>query len=275
MIPSIKRPNQMLLILLLAPFCKPVGVDYYPLLDKLFLVWKMAALLYLAVALLPKCLTGRVKKATFFQSAIFVFWMIYFAGCIRTGADIVTVGTAAVSCIFLLLLISYQIRKGNGMILLQAMSKLFIVCIAAHVVSVFAVRAGMIRFADTADVYLFGYDNYSAFFLYPMLAIVLFYRTLRYGRIGAFGWGLMLMVVLAYLYTASMTAAGAGLVIIGLFVLRRYWSTLRSIMDTKWILAAMVVFLVLVCVFSIQNLLASLLNAMEKGVCRQLLSSRR
>lgn len=268
MIPTLRRPNIALFIALLAPFCKPVAIDTYPLLNRLFQLWKLAALVYLAVALLTTYVPTKPKKKPAGILGLCVFWLIYFLNCLRVGADVVTVGTAAAASIFILLLVSFEIRIGNGMLLLRAMSCLFTLCIAAHILSVLLVRADLLAFGDGTDktYFLFGYDNYSAFFLYPMLSVILFYRSLRYGRIGLPGWVLMAAVVLTYIYTASMTAAGAGVLMIGLFLLRRYWGKLRKLLQMRWILAAMAVFLVLVCVFQVQNLLASLLDSMNKGV---------
>lgn len=263
---SLKKPGKVYLMLLMAPFCKPVGLDAWPVADTIFLLWKLAAIVVLAVFLFPKNLSDKVRQRSIVQGVLLIFWGIYFLGCVQAGADVVSVGLSAVSCVVLLMLISYETRIGNGLRLLEAMASLFSLCILLHILSVFAVKAGFIHFSEGPDVYLFGYDNYSAFILYPMLAIVLFYRALCCRKPDFFGWGLMFALVFAYLYTSSVTAAFAGVLMIGMMVIRQCWIGLRRIMDPKWLAVLMAVFLVLICVFSVQNLFASMLNAMDKGI---------
>lgn len=268
MVPTLKRPNTLLFFLLLMPFCKPVGVAYYPWLDKFFQIWKVFAILYLMVALVPKCFTARPRRKPLGLIGLGLFWTIYFLGCIRAEADIVSVGTAAVCAFLLILLVDYEIRIGNGEIMLRGMSSIFTLCILAHIISVFFVKAGALVFMEgnQETYFLFGYDNYSAFFLYPMLSIILYYRVLRDGRIGLWGWTLMMAVTLIYIYTASITAAGAGILMAAAFAVRQHWARFRKLLQPKWILLTMAVLLVLICVFEVQNLLASMLTAMEKGI---------
>ncbi len=268
MIPSLKRPNALLFILLLAPFIKPVGVDAFPLADKLFTLWKLGALVYLAVALLPKLAQPVPEKKPAGFLGLILFWTIYLIGCLRVGVDAGSVAMAAVSSLFVLLLVSYEVRVGNGMILLRSMAMLFTICIISHVASVFLVEAGILNLGEGKEspVYLFGMDNYSAFFLYPMLAVVLYYNCLHRGSFGLFGWLLLFSVVGVYLLTRSMTAAGAGLLMVLLFLPQRSWNRLPQIRGIRWMILLMVVLLVLICVFQIQQLLASMLDAMSKGV---------
>ena len=275
MFPELRKPNMWICTALLIPFCKPVGIDYYPLLDKLFFLWKLAALVYLMLAVAQHILfdfkhwkTADDKRKLIGALGLGLFWLIYFVGCLTVGVNIVSVGTDALGCALLLVFITGQIRTGRGQKLLQAMAMLFSVYIVLYVLSVVLVRLGWIRFSDTEShtFYLFGYDNYSAFFLYPMLSVVLFYRHIRFGKIDAVGYGLTAMLVLCYLLTASMTAAGAGVLMVVLLLTRERWKRFYRIVDVKWILVAMTVFLVAICVFHVQNLLAFLLDAMQKGV---------
>jgi O-antigen ligase len=260
---------------LLIPFCKPVGIDYFPLIDKLFFLWKLAALGYLVLAVAQHIRfdfkhwkTADDQRKLIGTLGLGLFWLIYFVGCLTVGVDIVSVGTDAVGCALLLVFITGQIRTGRGQKLLHAMAMLFGVYIVLYVLSVVLVRLGWMRFSDTEPhtVYQFGYDNYSAFFLYPMLSVVLFYRHIRFGKIDVVGYGLTAMLVLCYLLTASMTAAGAGVLMVVLLLTREHWKRFYWIMDVKWLLVAMTVFLVMICVFQVQNLLAFLLDAMQKGV---------
>lgn len=268
MIPTLKKPNTLFFILLLLPFIKPVGLDIYPWISKLFLIWKLLSLAYLIVALLPKCIQPKPKKKPAGFIGLGVFWVIYFAGCLRAGADVVSVGTAALSCFLLIALISYELRVGNGMVFLRSLSLLSVGCILAHVLSVFLVLAGILNlgYGDGSPIYLFGMDNYSAFFLYPMVFVTLYYDSLRHGKISFAGWGLLVLVTGIYLLTASLTAAGAGLIMILLAFIQRSWKKIPKIKGIWWVVCAMAVILVLICRFQIQNLLANLLTAASKGI---------
>ena len=268
MVPTLKKPNELFFILLLLPFVKPVGLDIYPWISKLFLIWKLLSMAYLIFALIPKCIQPKPKKKPAGFIGLGVFWIIYFAGCLRTGADVVSVGTAGLSCFLLIALISYELRMGNGMLFLRSLSILSIGCILAHILSVFLVLSGVLNlgYGDGSPIYLFGMDNYSAFFLYPMVFVTLYYHSLQQGKVGYAGWGLLVLVTGIYLLTASLTAAGAGLVMIVLALMQRSWKKIPKLKGIWWVISAMAVVLVLICRFQIQNLLASLLTAVSKGI---------
>jgi O-antigen ligase len=109
-------------------------------------------------------------------------------------------------------------------------------------------------------------DNYSAFFLYPMLSMVLYEKCLHRGGFGISGWLLLFAVVGIYLLTRSLTAAGAGVLMLPFLLIRHSWNKLPAIRGIRWVILAMAVILVLICGFQVQNLLASLLDSMSKGV---------
>lgn len=268
MIPTLKKPNTILFILLLAPFVRPLGLDYYPMIGKLLTLWKLLALLYLVPTLLPKLVQPHPRQSFFPFLGLAVFWIIYLVGCMRVGLEVVSVATAGVASLLLLLLISYETRIGNGMILLRAMALLFTFYILAHVATVFLVKAGVLwlGFVGESPVYLFGMDNYSAFFIYPMLCVVLYYDCLRKDGITVGGWLLTFAVIGVYLLTKSLTAAGAGVIMLPLLMIRGYWKALPKVRGVRWIILGMAVFLILVCGFQAQNLLASLLDKTSKGV---------
>lgn len=268
MIPTLKRPNTILFILLLAPFVRPVGIDYFPLLGKVLTLWKLLALAYLVVALIPKLVSPTPRKKSPALLGLGLFWMIYLLGCIRVGRDVVSILTAGLSSFLLFLLVEYETRNQNGRILFRAVSLLFTFCILAHILSVFFVRAGILwmGYVGESPVFLFGMDNYSAFFIYPMLSLVLYCNCLLNGKLRVWDWLLMFATVGIYLLTKSLTAAGAGLVILALLFLKGYWRKLPAVRGIRWMIAGMAVLLVLICAFQAQNLLASLLDKTSKGV---------
>lgn len=268
MIPTLKRPNIWLFILLLAPFVRPVGLDHFPLVGKILTLWKLLALVYLAVALIPKLLSPHPRKATFCLAGLALFWVIYVANCMRLGLEVVSTATAGVSAILLFLLVEYETRSANGMILLKATYYLAAFYIIAHILSVFLVKAGLLwmGYVGESPVYLFGMDNYSAFFIYPMLTLALYYQSLRYGRLRISGWLLLFGVVGIYLLTKSLTAAGGGMVLLMLIMVKGYWKDLPKVRGIRWLVGAMALILVLICGFQVQNLIASLLDNLSKGV---------
>lgn len=267
MVPTLQKPNTALFVLLFMPFIKPVGLDSFDIINKLFVVWKLAVLLYLFLMLTPKLFGARIWKNAPSLLGISVFWCIYLINCIRTGTDVVSIATAAIACVLFLLLIAYEVRAGNGLVLLRVITRLSVFCIVAHILSVLLSIAGILKLGDgSTATYLFGMDNYSAFFLYPMLTISLFYLHLRYGRFTWRGWLLLFSVVFTYLLTKSATAAGAGLLMLAFYLARNLYCKLPKVMGVRWFIPGVVIFLVLICGFSIQNLLASLLDSMSKGV---------
>lgn len=268
MIPTLKKPNTILFILLLAPFVRPLGLDYFPLVGKLLTLWKLLALVYLTLALIPKLPSPRSKTGFWPFLGLGIFWGVYLFGCLRVGLEVVSIATAGIASLLLLLLVCYETRIGNGMLLLKAMARLFTFCILAHIATVFLVKADLLwlGYVGESAVYLFGMDNYSAFFLYPMLSVVLFYNCLRRGHITIGGWLLALSVVGIYLLTRSVAAAGAGLVMLPFLLLADYWNSLPKLRGVRWVILGMTIFLVLICGFQAQNLLASLLDKTAKGV---------
>lgn len=268
MVPTLRKPNTALFVLLLFPFCSPVGLTSVPAIKGILTLWKFAALAYLILVMLPKCFSPHPKKKPLGFIGLGLFWLIYVVGCIRAGADVASIFTAAVSSMLILLLIRYEVSVGNGRVLLKGMSYLSVGCILAHILSVIGNVAGITSTAGISgtNVYLFGMDNYSAFFIYPMLCIVLFYHSLHYGRLKAHSWCLMLAVAGIYMLTSSMTAAGAGLLLIGLCLVHSSWHKLPKVRGVRWVIVVFMVLLVLICGFQVQNLLSSLLDSMSKGV---------
>lgn len=231
-------------------------------------LYRLVATLYLAIALVPLLVRSsfRLRRTGFF--ALTLFWLIYLAGCIRVGDSVASVASAGFSSLLLILLVNYEMYSGKGMVLLEGLSKLFVVYIVLHILSVFLVKTGLIwmGFVGESPVFLFGMDNYSAFFIYPMLAIVLYYRQLRDGAFGIAGWALLFGVIGVYLLTKSVTAAGAGLLMVPFLFFKRQWAKLPKLLGVRWFMVAMALLLVGICVFQIQNLLSSLLDSMSKGV---------
>lgn len=266
MIPTLKRPNVALFVFVFAAFIKPVGL-VHPLFDKLYLVWKLLVVMYLAVTLLPKLIKPIPVKKTPGLWGLSLFWVIYLVNCIRVGEDVMTVAMGAIASLLVMLLIFYETEQGNGLLLLDALAGLFAFLIVAHIVSVLLIISGVVSGGSgSMPVYLFGMDNYSAFFIYPMLSVVLYRNAVRYSKFGLSGWLLLLLVVAIYTITKSMTAVGAGMIFLLICLIKNSWPKLPRVRGIGWLIVAMVVFLVLVCGFQFQNLLASILDAMSKGV---------
>ena len=147
MIPTLKKPNTILFILLLAPFVRPLGLDYYPIIGKFLTLWKLLAIVYLIPALLPKLVQPHPKKSFYPFIGLALFWTIYLLGCLRVGLEVVSIATAGLSSMLLLLLISYETRIGNGMILLNPVSKQIWDCLSQETDLAAVVKAVTDRFA--------------------------------------------------------------------------------------------------------------------------------
>lgn len=268
MVPTLKRPTPALFIALLAPFVRPVGLDYFPVIGKLMTLYRLIATLYLMISLVPLLIRPAFRLRRTGLLALCVYWIVYLFGCIRVGTGVVSIASSAISSLLLVLLVNYEMHTGNGMILLKGLSRLFIFYIIMHIASVFLVKADLLwmGFVGESPVYLFGMDNYSAFYIYPMLAIILYYWQLRDGSFGVTGWLLLFAVIGVYLLTKSVTAAGAGVLMVPFLFCKKQWSKLPQILGIRLIIVAMALLLVGICVFQIQNYLAVLLDSMSKGV---------
>jgi O-antigen ligase len=99
-----------------------------------------------------------------------------------------------------------------------------------------------------------------------MLFLVLYYDCLRKGHMTVRSWLLTFAVVGVYLLTKSLTAVGAGVLMLCLLLIMGYWKSLPKIRGARWIICGMAIFLILICGFQAQNLLASLLDKTSKGV---------
>lgn len=260
MIPTLKRPNILFFILLLAPFIKPAFLDKFEIFNLLYAAWKACAIAYLLLALLPVYFTCHSPREVGGLLFLTLFWLVYCAVCFFAGVDFMNTVLTALSAILSFMLITYEAKIGNGWILLKAMAYMSTFFILLHVASMFLFTTA------ASTVYFFGMDNYSAFFIYPMLSIVLFYHSKLYGRLRLHSILLALIATFSYIYTASYTAAGAGLLFLLLLMLYPYWYKIPKIQGVRWVIPLLILFLVLIIKFNIQDKLASLLNSMSKGV---------
>jgi len=268
MIQRLKKPNVILFILLLAPFIRPVGLDYYPVVGNLLTLWKLLSLLFLLIMTARFALKTLIKERPWGLFGLILFWVVYTLSCIFKWTDVKAIAAAAVCSVLLFLYIDQQTRNGNGMVLLRGLSILCTVGIWAQILSIILVKSGILwmGYVGESPVYLFGMDNYSAFFIYPMLFVVLFYNSLTKKEFGISGWVLVCAVVGSYLLTKSLAAAGAGVLAVAALLIK----PLRKKLPNKWVIpcaiGTMVLLLILICGFQAQNLLAFLLDKSGKGV---------
>ena len=97
MVPTLKRPTPALFIVLLAPFVRPVGLDYFPFIGKILTLWRLAATLYLVLAMFPLLVRPSFRMRRTGLLALSVYWIIYLIGCIRVGTDVASIANSAVS----------------------------------------------------------------------------------------------------------------------------------------------------------------------------------
>jgi len=259
LLPTFQKPNAFYFILLLGPFIKPVLVESYSILNLFYMAWKLLSLAYLIVVLLPNYLCFHPKKHLLGIAGLCLFWLIFFIGCVVATADIFNTFIAAISAILCFLLISQQAQMGNGWILLKGLNILFTVLILIHAATVFLLPV------QASTIFFLGMDNYSAFFIYPMLFVILFYHSLRYGKLRLHSWLMVFLVIFLYIYTSSYTAAAAGLLFIALISIYPHWHKLPKLRGVRWLILLLILVLFLIVEFEIQNLLASLLDSMSKG----------
>ena len=260
MIPSLKRPNIYFFMLLLAPFIKPVFLDQFAIFNLLYTAWKLCTIAYLFVALMPCYFRYHSPREVGGLLCLTLFWMLYSINCYRAGADFTSTLVGGFSAVLCFMLITYEAKIGNGWLLLKAAAYLSTILILLHVATMFLFPT------SPSTVFFFGMDNYSAFYVYPMLSLVLFYHSKLYGRLKAHSLLLALITVFAYIYTRSYTAAAAGLLFLMLLMLYPHFYKIPKIRGVRWFLPLLALVLVLIVKYNIQNKVASLLNSMSKGV---------
>jgi O-antigen ligase len=260
---SINRKHEysLALLLILIPFFKPAGLGQVAILDSIFQVWKLFALAVVFLILL-----GNLRILPFGRIELYLlaFWISYAVGCYQTGVSYGDVINGFFTSMALLLLFRLEGSLGRTAILLRTLSLIFSIGLVLQVLTIFIVRQGIVLFpSEYAYMYFFGEDNYSAFMVLPMMAVVLYTDTVT----AQHGWNhraallIYFAVLFSYIYVQSIAAIlGIGLLGICYACRHRAHSFFRWL-TPKRVGAIFLTILVLFLFFNIQDYLAKVFGS--------------
>lgn len=272
----LRRLNKEIImtIFLLIPLFKPSGLEYYPAINNLFLIWKFVSLLMIAFYLVSDVIRTKELLINRGILALIVFWIIYISNNMSRNISNVEITNNAVISI---LLVSYMInraRHGKLLILLKSLNDIFKCWFWLQIISVILSRLGITLFGRLEGDYLYflGTDNYSSFMMIPMIGTIMYTERLVNGNKYKPNLFYISLYTLINLLLKSYTAFIGGAIILILIILSQYTDKIIRWLSIKKILVMCVVFLVAVIVLKVQNHFSWLLvDKMHKGLS---LSSR-
>lgn len=248
--------NTFLFLILLFLF-KPVGFGQIPLLNSAF-QWGKGVSIFLIFLMF--CRNMGNNRISMVEISLGLFWTAYAVGCIRSESSLTTVLNYSLTSFALITLFRIESTKGRLGLLVETLWLLFVILITLQAISVFVVMGGIDLFpGEYTRMYLFGEDNYSAFAMLPMMAIVLYVDSI-WSEKSKFKHVITVMVYLliliSYIYVQSV-AAILGFALLGACYFAKNGP--RSFANWLRPITIVVVFLsllILVTVFHVQDYIA-------------------
>ena len=266
----------ILFALLIVPFFKPVGIAYYPLINKIFQMWKLVSLCcsVIVIAYVSKLNISRSKSYVGLLGLI-IFEIIYVINTVVASNPVGDILNNSVTNVVLLWLVYVLSCSQYKLHFLKAVNIVFSIDIWLHIFSVVLAAIGhpVFEVIEGGNTYLFGRDNYSAFTLLPMLGVVLYTDVILYGvcyrqRLNAYI--LCFALTFCFFYTNSATAMLAFFVETCLVIFTSIRKELMKFLTTKRIIILIGLFLIGIVVFHVQEHFAYFLsvafNKGEKGI---------
>lgn len=258
----------LLLALILIPLFKPAGLGQIDAFNMMFQLGKAASLGVVFLLFLGNL---RRFKFTAMELSLVVFWVAYAVGCYQSKAGYDTVLNYSFTSLALLVLFKIEGETGQVRELIKALWAVFVAFLILQAASIFIVRQGIVLFpGDYTYMYLFGEDNYSAFMVLPMMAVVLYADTIdvsrkrwRHRLTVATYW----FVLVSYLYVQSV-AASLGFLLLGICYLGRdKLNSFVHLLTPKRIAIAFVVLLALILVFHVQDFFGRIVSTfLDKNI---------
>ena len=175
--------RKILFALLLVPIFKPSGLEYYPVLNTFFLIWKMISLITMLFLLIFDSTNKKFSiKVNWGFIGLCTFWTIYILNNIRNQNADTEILNNAVFSLMLFVFISKQAQKKQLGNIINTLSGLFKLWFWIQIISILLTRINIHLFGTLVGDYLYflGTDNYSAFMLIPMIGIIMFNDTVNF-----------------------------------------------------------------------------------------------
>ena len=152
----------ILFALLIVPFFKPVGIAYYPLINKIFQMWKLVSLCcsVIVIAYVSKLNISRSKSYVGLLGLI-IFEIIYVINTVVASNPVGDILNNSVTNVVLLWLVYVLSCSQYKLHFLKAVNIVFSIDIWLHIFSVVLAAIGhpVFEVIEGGNTYLFGRDN--------------------------------------------------------------------------------------------------------------------
>lgn len=260
------------------PFFKPVGLEIFPVINSIYIGWKLISLCIGILLITLRILDNKINiyKNDSWIIGLFLFFLIYFLNELNSGA-LVTAISSIIVILELIIILSSSETTSKRKNMYDALDFLFSITLFLQIISVFYIRAGHIIFRNIEGdyIYLLGTDNYSAFATIPMLGAVLFFDYRNKKKIFKLkNIFLCIGLCISYIYTGSVTAAIISIITTLAYAITKHNKLLLKLFTIKRIALACIVILFLIVVFHAQNWILWLIAIVGKGDKASTLNSR-
>lgn len=258
---------RLAVFLLIVPFFKPVGIAAYPMVNSVFIAWKLISITILVFLFIRNL--GAIKFSKWEASAV-LFLLIYSIGTIAFSGNIADWVIDAVSASCVILLVQICFSRDKVISLLGASCDLFRILIVCHLISAIYIRfAGpLFQVINNDYVYLLGTDNYSAFSMLPFFLVLFISHSLIHTSNKQKKFDLVLFIgTITYLILVqSLSGAGAFLVFGALVFLYKRISKFPFLLQPIPFLVVLIVILVSIVGFQAHLIVGDILIGTGKGL---------
>lgn len=261
---SILNLNSFLLLLLFAPFIKPAGITNINWLNKAFLVCKYFSVFYIIIFIFLKNIF--VKKKIIINKKMLGIYLYFFIFTINDYVRNFNWFSVLKNIILIYLLdalLNELIEKDKEMLILKILNTLFSVYLYLHFFTIICFNI-MNIWPFGENIYFLGGDNYAAFYIIPMLSIILYYNYIAKKKNKTNATILLFMNLILNIYTKSVTAIFASFVMLIFSYSNK--KILVKMFSIKKIIVYITIFLFLIVVVKIQEHFAFIIEGFGKDI---------
>ena len=255
---KINKSNIIILILLLV-YLKPANVVLWPHVNSIYQVIKVIITLVIVFLFLKK--GARLDRNSLLCLSFLVVWSISIY--LNNG----TLGIRLqelLSIIGMLMLFKWIGDSKNKIILLLSIvDKIAKIYVILELITILLDKPLFASAVVSYDRYFLGSDNYSAFILIPLASFIFVYSYIRNSKITLKAWFFSAIGFLDLAIPISTTGmVSYGLMLLAIILIR--YPNIRNFFTVKKITFMMILFLIAVIGFNIQNNFATILSVVGK-----------
>lgn len=267
--------NTAINIFIFLPLIKPVGLVYNnPFLNLVFQLWKLLSILFMFLMIVKE--TNALSELIFGDSlgrkgilGLLVFEVIYLLDTIIRGVGFFDLLNNCITCQMLMIYILVMSKTKYRKTMYMSIDIVFSMYLVLQIISMVLERLNVIllRADDGSPTYFFGPDNYSAFFIIPMLGVLLYLgcgnsKRIRFRKKDV---ALLVSLTICYVWTGSVTAACSLLILTVASMLISANKITARAFSIIGLIVLLAFALVLILGFDIQNYFTSLFRFVGKG----------